>query len=215
MTVTRTLARRLAVAALLLCALAAAGIALLVTIATPEPAQVAQAPAPAVVEPIAPAPVAPVTDPLLVALMPGSEVTPAHAEQLNLVADRVCEGWVAEVPLVYVRDGVAAELSISDEDARAFVDLVIETRCPDPGTLSAPLPAAEVVAGPITPAPAPQAHIEAQAPAEAPAVAPAPAPVEPEVTEQLADEAIGGARCDDPAQVIVAQADGALVCGQA
>lgn len=121
-----TLTRRLAAAALLFIAALLAGIAVLDRAATPA---TAQQPA-AVVEPAAQVITpGPIVEPVLVALAPDSDLAPAHAEQLTLVADRVCEGWTAEVPLMVMRDTVAAELGVDDAEARAFVDTALTVHC--------------------------------------------------------------------------------------
>lgn len=74
-------------------------------------------------------------DAFLVALVgPGTEV-PANAEELLLAADRVCEGFTAEVPLVVMADALTVELSLTDEEARHFVNTAGVIHCAAPSSV--------------------------------------------------------------------------------
>jgi hypothetical protein len=89
------------------------------------------APAPAVQVQTLTAP-APAADAFLMALVgPGTEV-PANAEELLLAADRVCEGVTAEVPVMVTADTLAAELGLTDEEARHLVNTAAVTHCAAP-----------------------------------------------------------------------------------
>jgi len=122
----RTAARTALVLVALAIALAIG--AVLGVAASPSGADAVQ-PAPAVVEP-APVVEAPALadDPFLGALL-GDAGLPENAEELSLAADRVCEGFTAEVPLVVMADTIAVEFGVDDEQAREFVNLAGTIRC--------------------------------------------------------------------------------------
>ncbi len=122
MSITATIARRLAVTALVLTAIAAAGIAALVGTADTAHARFDAG------EPVSRSVTA---DPFVVALMPGTEVSPARARALLTAADRVCEGLVAEVPVVVMADSIAARFGVDDTQARHFVNLAATSHCSD------------------------------------------------------------------------------------
>jgi hypothetical protein len=132
-------AARHARAALVLVALAVALAvgALLGVAASPSGADAVQPVAPAVDEPAVPAaPALPTlpgydaADPFVVALLgPDTDASPERVVELLLAADRVCEGFTAEVPVVDLADTVAEELSLTDEEARAFVNTAGTVRC--------------------------------------------------------------------------------------
>lgn len=67
--------------------------------------------------------------PLLVALAPASDFTPEHAAVLVEAADRVCEGATAGVPVVEMADRLVVELSLTDEEARTFVNTAATVHC--------------------------------------------------------------------------------------
>lgn len=68
-------------------------------------------------------------DPLLTALAPGSDLAPDTAAALLAAADRVCEGVTAEVPVVDMANALTVELSLTDEEARTFVNTAATVHC--------------------------------------------------------------------------------------
>jgi hypothetical protein len=102
--------------------LAAGAVAAVLALPNTDAAAV-QVPAPVVKAP------AEQLDPFLVALIGEGVDFPANADELSLAADRVCEGLTAEVPLVYLADGIADEFGVDDTEARRFVNLAGVIRC--------------------------------------------------------------------------------------
>lgn len=129
MNVTPSLSRRLAVAALVLCAIAAAMITALV--ATANGSVRTAEPAPAAVE-VAPAmhavQAAPV-DPFLVILAPGTDFAPEQAQELTYAADRVCEGQTAEVPVPVMVDTLVRDQGMTLDEATHFVNTALSVHC--------------------------------------------------------------------------------------
>jgi hypothetical protein len=117
--------RTSALAALALLVLTLVGLALMLR---PAPAEAVQpAPAPAVVH------VTPETpDAFLRTLVGDGTHLPPNAEELSLAADRVCEGITAGVPVMVMADTAAAQLALTDEEARHLVNTAAVTRCVTP-----------------------------------------------------------------------------------
>lgn len=156
---------------------------------------------------------APAVDPLVAVAMPAADPTPEQAETITLAGDLVCEGLTAGVPMVDLTAGLSARYGMGEEEARAFVVSVMDVRgCewidPRPSA-STPEPA------PVTPPAVLAVAAPVDTPAAVPAPVEAPAPVlEEQVQQQLPEEAIGGARCGDDAEVVIALAEnGDLICG--
>jgi Protein of unknown function (DUF732) len=109
-------------------ALLIAAVALLADLLLPaDPAARADTPAPAAQERTAT-----LSGPdaaFLSVLAPGTELEPGQAAALVEAADRVCEGVTAAVPVVVMADTVAADLGLSDTEARHLVNTAATTRC--------------------------------------------------------------------------------------
>lgn len=104
-----------------------AGFVVLAGLLMPAPAaEAAQAPPAAAVQVQTPVTA---EDAFLAALLgPGTGI-PANADALLIAADLVCEGITAEVPVMVMADGTAADLSLTDEEARHFVNTAAVTWC--------------------------------------------------------------------------------------
>jgi hypothetical protein len=96
--------------------IAAALAALFAVLAPGAPAQ-ADPPAPAAEERTA------TLSGFLPALAPDSDFTPAQAEALTLAADRVCDGFTADVPVVVMVDTLMADLGLTGPEARRLVEV--------------------------------------------------------------------------------------------
>lgn len=122
------MSRHATVTALLFTAVAAAFGLLAAVLMPAGPAQAVQERPAAAAAAEAQAPAA-APDPFLVALMgPGTGI-PANAEELLAAADRVCGGIAAEVPVMVMADALTVELSLTDEEARHFVNTAATVRC--------------------------------------------------------------------------------------
>lgn len=134
MTVTASLARRLAVAVLVLSAIAAGMVAALVATANGS-----DAPASAVVAvETTPAPAGFVRDTspsvaerqLLAAIVgEGVDLPADQAEAFLLWADLTCEGFTAEVPVAVQTAQLMDELGLTGPEARHFVNTVAVVHC--------------------------------------------------------------------------------------
>jgi hypothetical protein len=142
-----------------------------------------------------------------------TEVSAQQLDDLVAIGHRICDlgqpraEWLASLtapgPHAYTAD-----------EAGKILDTAHAAYCPESAqtvTVSTPAPAS---AAPARPSAAPQVTT-ASAPAAVPSTAAAPSTtVDEPVQEQLPEEQIGGARCGDTDEVIVAlDADGTPICG--
>jgi hypothetical protein len=119
----------LALAAALICAIGAlAAVALTV--------QLSRASAPEVpadtmhrIDAIPAADAAPADD-LLLAVLGQADYTPEQAAEIHLAADRVCEGFTAQVPLVVMEPELVQEFDMTGEQAHEFVQVAHAQQCP-------------------------------------------------------------------------------------
>lgn len=114
--------RTIATAAALL-ALIGAAVALIAALLMPNPASAVSAPAPV------PATATGELDGFLAALAPSTDLSPEQAADLLAAADLVCEGVTAEVPVMVMADTLAADLGLTDEEARHLVNTAATVYC--------------------------------------------------------------------------------------
>jgi hypothetical protein len=116
--------RTYALAAFLISAFTCLALALL-----PDPGSRAQAAVAvsAPVTPVAPAPV----DRLVAGTLGGrTDYTTVQVARLHEAADRVCEGFVAQVPLVEMEPELVREFSFTGQEAHRFVKVAHQVQCP-------------------------------------------------------------------------------------
>jgi hypothetical protein len=114
--------RTYALAAFLISAFTCLALALL-----PDPGSRAQA---AVAVDAPAAPTAPV-DRLVAGTLGGrTDYTTVQVELLHEAADRVCEGFVAQVPLVEMEPELVREFSFTGAEAHRFVKVAHQVQCP-------------------------------------------------------------------------------------
>lgn len=128
MTQTRT---ALTAAALFLTLLALAGIGVLQSLAQPQPQDVAVV-AVAAAEPEMAHRIDAIPDFSLsevAAFAPSVDLTADQAAQMLQVADLICEGMTAGVPLMNMADSLVWNQGLTDEEAHDFVRTVAQTHC--------------------------------------------------------------------------------------
>jgi hypothetical protein len=71
-------------------------------------------------------------DPLVAAVLgeDGQPYTTVQADQVHLAADRVCEGFTAQVPLVVMEPELVQEFDMTGEQAHEFVKVAHDQQCP-------------------------------------------------------------------------------------
>lgn len=195
------------------------------TVVTPAPVAEAHAGGTAVSSTLDAGQLAPADAAFLADLFEGStDYTPEEALFLTEIGHRYCtfvvEGQIVPGAEVQTRDGYLASLTAAGDphaltldEATKLLDVSEAAYCPQP--------AAQVVSAPVTRATAPSpaaprttASPEPVVEQPAPTATAAPSTADEQVQEQLPEEAIGGARCGDTTQVVVAlDADGLPVCG--
>lgn len=67
---------------------------------------------------------------VLAAVGAGADVSAAQVTDIHLAADRVCEGFVAGVPVTTMEQVVAGEQGLTLGAAHAFVEAVHAVQCP-------------------------------------------------------------------------------------
>lgn len=119
--------RTYALAAFLISAFTCLALALL-----PDPGSRAQAAAVSAPAAPAPAPVSPApVDRLADGVLGGrTDYTTVEVERLHEAADRVCEGFVAQVPLVEMEPELVREFSFTGAEAHRFVKVAHSVQCP-------------------------------------------------------------------------------------
>lgn len=120
---------RHATTALLAAAVVLAFAALAAVLLPADPAAAVQAPAVSAAAAVQVQEPAPAADPFLAALAPSSDFTPEQAAALSSAADRVCEGFTADVPVVVMEETLGAELHLTPAEAHSFVAAAAEARC--------------------------------------------------------------------------------------
>lgn len=118
--------RTYALAAFLISAFTCLALALL-----PDPGSRAQAAAVSVPAAPVPAPAPAPVDRLADGVLGGrTDYTTVEVERLHEAADRVCEGFVAQVPLVEMEPELVREFSFTGAEAHRFVKVAHSVQCP-------------------------------------------------------------------------------------
>jgi hypothetical protein len=77
------------------------------------------------------APVPAEVDPLVAAVFGGqTDYTTVQADRIHQAADRVCEGFTAQVPLVVMEPELVQEFDMTGEQAHEFVQVAHAQQCP-------------------------------------------------------------------------------------